>query len=329
MEHEQKRIGVLCELARELNERGIPHELELIGDGPAGAEVDDRLRGLPSARRIDPLPQNALRARLDDADLFVLASRYEGLAVSMLEAMARGVAPIVTRIDSGAAEAIEHGRTGLLMDAGLDEDEPKIAHRFADAIERLARDRDMLEELRRGALAQAGAFGLDRHATRAAALFEQVLSEPPRPWPLQRACAFTGASTTSSDPSGQDAHGSVPPDSAARTRAALSRIRIIGGERIAIYGAGRFTRAVAEALADAPIDCIADDNPALWGTRLWGWPIVDPRSLPDRGVTDVLVASWLHADVMSDRITEALGESIRVHRVYDHSAASAPVLAPR
>jgi spore coat protein SA len=50
-----------------------------------------------------------------DAAAFVLASRIEGMPNVVLEAMAYGRPVICTRV-FGAAELIEEGRTGLLVD---------------------------------------------------------------------------------------------------------------------------------------------------------------------------------------------------------------------
>jgi glycosyltransferase involved in cell wall biosynthesis len=59
-----------------------------------------------------------LPALYRSADLFAAPSRYEGgLGLVYLEAMACGV-PVIARAAGGAAEAIEHGRTGLLLERG-------------------------------------------------------------------------------------------------------------------------------------------------------------------------------------------------------------------
>lgn len=51
----------------------------------------------------------------------VLLSDYEGLPISVLEAMATGVVPICLDIRSGVSEAIEHGVNGLIVkDRGAD-----------------------------------------------------------------------------------------------------------------------------------------------------------------------------------------------------------------
>ena len=49
------------------------------------------------------------------ADAFCLSSIYEGLPISLLEAMACGVVPICTKV-GGIPDVIEDGKTGILSD---------------------------------------------------------------------------------------------------------------------------------------------------------------------------------------------------------------------
>ena len=53
---------------------------------------------------------------LAQADLFILASRYEGLPLSLLEAMAAGL-PVIASNISGSSELIEHEKNGLLFES--------------------------------------------------------------------------------------------------------------------------------------------------------------------------------------------------------------------
>ena len=106
----------------------------LAGDGPLFEEVrrkacDFRLATLFLGARAD-VPD-----LLDAADLFVLPSRFEGLPLALLEAMAAGLAVVATRI-GGTDEAVEDGVTGTLVPPG---DPLALAAAIADALDDPAR----------------------------------------------------------------------------------------------------------------------------------------------------------------------------------------------
>jgi glycosyltransferase involved in cell wall biosynthesis len=88
------------------------------------------------------------------SDLFVLASRYEGLPNALLEAMAVGMAVIGTET-SGAREIIRDGLNGLLVP--IDD-----VAALAQAMGRLMRDGQARASLGQGARAVRERFNIDR-----------------------------------------------------------------------------------------------------------------------------------------------------------------------
>jgi glycosyltransferase involved in cell wall biosynthesis len=115
---EQKRVSdvatALCAVAQ-----GIPNlEAWMVGEGGARNAVEDIIRKKGMDARV------RLMGRVDNANIYdvlaqchglVLLSDYEGLPVSMLEAMAAGVVPICLDMRSGIREALEHGVNGLIV----------------------------------------------------------------------------------------------------------------------------------------------------------------------------------------------------------------------
>jgi glycosyltransferase involved in cell wall biosynthesis len=114
--------------------RSIPASLWVCGDGPVRKDLErqtDRLR-LGDAVQWMGFTDNPY-AVIRSADLYVLASDYEGSPNSLIEAQGLGLAAVSTRCDYGPDEIISDGVSGLLTPPGNAKD-------FADAIVSLLSD---------------------------------------------------------------------------------------------------------------------------------------------------------------------------------------------
>lgn len=109
-----KGIDVLLRAARRLSDLPDVHFL-LMGEvrdcavaaEAARPELKDRIHlagRVPDAQRL-----------VGDADLFVMPSRREGLCKAVMEAMARGVCPIISNV-GGMPELVRHERDGLIVE---------------------------------------------------------------------------------------------------------------------------------------------------------------------------------------------------------------------
>jgi glycosyltransferase involved in cell wall biosynthesis len=134
---EKKGVSHLIEAMRLLESRGSVARLVLIGDGPLGQALRDQARGLQRVAFLGWLPHAEVRRRMRGALALCVPSvtarggDAEGLPTVIFEAMAEG-APVVGSRHAGIAEAVEHGRTGLIVPEG---DTPALA----DALERMTR----------------------------------------------------------------------------------------------------------------------------------------------------------------------------------------------
>lgn len=316
-----KRVSALIHMVDALTAAGVKHELTIIGDGPASGAIDAAARTRPSMRRLPPVTPDAIASALDAHDLFVLPSRVEGLSVAMLEAMAHACVPVVTMVRSGAAQAIENRRTGLLIDAGdnptHDATPQQIGQAMAAAIGAI--EPGQLSALARAAWATARErYSMQAHTDRVCNLLERVARMPPRAWPTTRACSFT--STTSGG------SGTVPSDAASRLARLLGSLT---GRHVLLHGTGRHTIELGEVIA-AHADRIAgftDDDPSRANATMWGWPIVSPDQAASLGATDVIISSWLHQEAIWARRAVYERQGLRVHRVYAgvDDASAAPV----
>ncbi len=107
---------------------------------------------------------------LAGADLFVLASRWEGLPVAAMEAVALGLPVVSTRV-GGIAEAFTDGHDALLVAPG----DPAA---LADAIALVAADPVLRARLAAGAAALADSFDVGRAARHHAALYARLAPAP-------------------------------------------------------------------------------------------------------------------------------------------------------
>jgi len=90
----------------------------LVGDGPERASLEAQARALGLSDRVTFLGyRDDVGDLLTTCDLFVLPSLFEGLPLSVLEAMAAGK-PVVATAIGGTDEAIVQGHTGLLVPPG-------------------------------------------------------------------------------------------------------------------------------------------------------------------------------------------------------------------
>lgn len=90
--------------------------LELVGDGPEMQSVKSWCSELGLDDRVTfSGARNDVAARLATSDVFVLISNWEGLPLTILEAM-RGGIPVLASAVGGVPEAVLHMNTGLLVD---------------------------------------------------------------------------------------------------------------------------------------------------------------------------------------------------------------------
>jgi glycosyltransferase involved in cell wall biosynthesis len=150
--HEQKGHAYLLAAAARVPEATFV----LAGDGPLRAELERLAAELNVADRCVFLGYRSdVSDLLAAADVFVLPSLFEGLPVSVLEAMAAERAVVATAI-GGTDEAVTHEVTGLLVP-------PRDPAALAAAIRRLQADPQLA-----GRLAAAGRERVQREFSSAA-----------------------------------------------------------------------------------------------------------------------------------------------------------------
>ncbi len=124
----------------------VPYQAFIIGEGDCRGGLENAISSLGLQNRVTLLGEVTDTAtHLTDADIFVLSSNYEGLPLSILEAMSMGLSVVSTDV-GGVSEAVLHQKTGLLSP-------PKDANALAKNITRLAENEQLRAQYGKAALA--------------------------------------------------------------------------------------------------------------------------------------------------------------------------------
>ena len=131
-------------------------ELWLLGDGELREQMEEYALRLGVRDRVRFLgSQENVYLYLHDADVFVLPSRYEGMPMTVIEAMGTGL-PIVASNVGGIPDMVEDGESGLLT-TGAPED-------VARCCAALLSDEKLRQRLGRRARAESERFSAEEMA---------------------------------------------------------------------------------------------------------------------------------------------------------------------
>lgn len=96
--------------------------LTIAGEGPERARLETLVRELRIADRVQFAGHVAgIEGLLAGSDCLILSSDYEGLPAVVVEALAAGVPVLATDCCVSMSCLVEHGRTGLLVQAGCED----------------------------------------------------------------------------------------------------------------------------------------------------------------------------------------------------------------
>jgi len=148
---EQKQPRVFASVMLELARRNVECVTLVAGDGPDRAWLEEFIEGRKLKRRVRLLgavPSEQMHDLLSAADIFFLPSLWEGIALSIYEAMAMRLA-VVGAVVGGQRELVTE-ECGVLLPRGAhDEETARYADALTDLLEHAQRRRDLGERARR------------------------------------------------------------------------------------------------------------------------------------------------------------------------------------
>jgi glycosyltransferase involved in cell wall biosynthesis len=171
----QKRAHDLVAIADSLRERGSSAHISIVGSGRELERI--RVDGAASLgsghlRILGPLSNRETLDVFARSDVFVLPSSYEGMPVSLLEAMAHGCVPVVSAMRSGVPEIVADGVNGFIVPIA-------DAESFAERVCRLENDASLRREMRSRAYQTISErYGIERIASLYVELFEAIVAKP-------------------------------------------------------------------------------------------------------------------------------------------------------
>jgi glycosyltransferase involved in cell wall biosynthesis len=165
--HPKKDWPNLLRTARLLADRDVPIHVCAVGQGPLESEVEalHRQLALEGVVTLTGYRPDAVRL-MAGCDIFVLASKWEGLPVALMEAAALGLPIVATRV-GGIPDAFRDGVDAVLVP-------PSSPPALADAIEVLARNPKRRADQGAASAARAADFDVVRAVARLEEAYRQV-----------------------------------------------------------------------------------------------------------------------------------------------------------
>jgi len=146
----EKGLDIFAAVSRELDARGVPHKVLVVGQGPAH---DWFASQVPQAIFAGFQSGDDLGRAVASMDVFFNPSVTETFGNVTLEAMAAGV-PVVAARATGAVDLVDEGVTGYLVP-------PRDIGAYADAIQRIVAQPALRDSLGAAGHAKAAGFNWD------------------------------------------------------------------------------------------------------------------------------------------------------------------------
>ncbi|MBT4121082.1 MAG: glycosyltransferase family 4 protein [Candidatus Magasanikbacteria bacterium] len=155
------------ELSNELKEKS---EIIIIGGGPKKIELEKFIvqNKVKNVNLLGSLSRDQVFDMVNESDVFVLVSKYEGLPMTILEAMSFGL-PVVASDVGGVGEIIEDGINGFLL-------KNNSAEELKESLEKLIIDKRLREKMGAVSIEKVlSEFSIDKMLKKTEELYNKVI----------------------------------------------------------------------------------------------------------------------------------------------------------
>ena len=149
--YHQKGFDNLLQIAKEVTAEHPDWKFKIVGGGENGRKhLESLAKELQIEKNVEFTGfQSDVKSHLNQADIFILPSRYEGLPMSLLEGMSQNMACIAFDCVSGPSDIIEDKKNGILVS---DQDQAEMVAKLNELI---------IDSENRNRLAQAASSALN------------------------------------------------------------------------------------------------------------------------------------------------------------------------
>jgi glycosyltransferase involved in cell wall biosynthesis len=151
-----KSLETVVEAVRQL--RGLPLRLTVVGAGPVLSALRATARGDKRIEFVGEIPSDQVDGFYRRAQIFAFPSRYDVFGISLVEAMAAGLAPIVSNAPGAVPDLCVPGTNSVVLDS-------QHPSAWADALRELVEDRALRLDLGRAAARTIRARWTIEHAS--------------------------------------------------------------------------------------------------------------------------------------------------------------------
>lgn len=161
----QKGFDMLLAAWTKTKQRQNGWKLRIVGSGSHFKKLQRQIKKNKIHNSVEIIPATKdIAKEYQQASIMAMSSRYEGLPLVLIEAMAAGLPIVSFNCETGPAEIIEQNRTGLLVP-------PLDVEKLAIALDKLMKDKHFQKKYSKQALESVKRFSIDHIISKWESLF--------------------------------------------------------------------------------------------------------------------------------------------------------------
>lgn len=140
LEDKHKGVKLLPEIIEGLQVADVPFEFYIIGDGPDQKYLQKKLQKFSFVHFRSGLSRKEVFSYLEQMQVLIMPSRMEGFGLVSIEAMSKGVVPIVNQIVDVLDWIVEDSKDGFVVKSNC-------AREYVDRVLKLHTNRELLRDM--------------------------------------------------------------------------------------------------------------------------------------------------------------------------------------